>query len=68
MTYSVRTESRRPWLVHVTVTCNDCGGKDLEANYHNDYVGIAREHVRKTGHRVTVETGYAQVYMRGERQ
>lgn len=55
----VSTMAERPWLVHALAYCSDCGWD--ENNWRNA-VKEGRKHASKTGHMVTVETGYAQIY------
>jgi len=51
----------KKWLVHAIADCGDC---DF---YESDYQLAqtkARKHHMKTGHKITVETGYCQIYER----
>jgi len=49
----------RKWLIHAIAYCSGCNFE--EQDYH-----IAqkkgRQHALKTGHMVTIETAYAQIY------
>lgn len=55
----MKTSSKGPWLVHAIAQCSDC---DWEEMSYRIAVKQGREHARKTGHEVIVETGYAQIY------
>jgi len=55
----VTTRWERPKLVHAIATCHNC---EWGEQNHLFAVEEARKHVRKTGHIVDVETGYAQTY------
>lgn len=55
------TRQERPILVHVIAECRDCG---WENSNHIEGVQRAYEHHRKTGHEVTVETGYVKTLRR----
>jgi len=55
----VKTEEKRPWLVHAIAHCSDCLWKNED--YHTARRS-AYAHARQTGHEVVVETGYAQYY------
>lgn len=49
----------RQFLVHALAYCRDC---DYEATYYTTAVQNGRNHARKTGHTVDIETGYSQTY------
>lgn len=51
--------SKRQWLVHVVANCTDC---DWEETDNKIAVQKGRYHAKKTGHEVTIETGYVQIY------
>ena len=55
----VKTEEKRPWLVHAIAHCSDClwENEDYHTARRSAYV-----HARQTGHEVVVETGYVQYY------
>ena len=53
----VTVANRRPWLIHSLADCRDC---DWSATNWQTAVKEGREHARKTGHEVELETGYAQ--------
>lgn len=55
----IKPKWKRPGLVHVIANCQDC---NFEASDFITAVQRAREHARKTGHEVSVETTYAQLY------
>lgn len=49
---------------HALTHCDSCDWQESES-LHNDMQTLRNEiykHVRKTGHRVTVETGYSNTY------
>jgi hypothetical protein len=47
------------WRIHAIARCNDCGFED--ENY-NSALKSGRRHAIKTGHKLTIETGYCQIY------
>jgi hypothetical protein len=49
----------RPWLVHAVADCRDC---DFSEHDYKIAVQKGRQHAKKTGHCVIVETGYCQIY------
>lgn len=53
------TVGKRPWLIHAIANCTDCNWQ--EDDYHIA-VRKGRDHAKRTGHKVSVETGYAQIY------
>jgi len=57
--HKVRTEEKRPWLVHAVAYCQEC---DWKCEDYHIAVRAARDHARQTGHKIVVETGYAQTY------
>ena len=55
--------SRDKWLVHAIAQCADC---DFEETDYHSAQKLGRDHHIKTGHQVTIETGYCQIYERME--
>jgi len=55
----ITTKWERPKFVHAIACCSDC---EWQGGYFTVAVEEARKHARKTGHTVTVETGYVQTY------
>ena len=51
------------WLVHAIAQCADCAFE--EGDYQLAQT-MGRSHHVKTGHKVTIETGYCQIYERVE--
>lgn len=50
---------KRQWLVHSIADCQDC---DWEETDYRTAIQKGRYHAKKTGHTVSIETGYAQIY------
>lgn len=50
--------SKRQWLVHAIADCLDC---DWEETDYRIAVQKGRQHAKKTGHEVNIETGYNQI-------
>jgi len=55
----VNNKNPRPSLVHAVADCQDC---DFEDGWYITAVKSARDHAKKTGHKVVVETGYSKTY------
>ena len=55
----MKKEMKRQWLVHAIASCADC---NWEEGGYTIAVRKGRYHARKTGHTVTIETGYCQIY------
>ena len=55
----MRKSEKRQWLVHAVAYCSDC---DWEETGYKIAVKKGRDHARRTGHKVSVETGYVQIY------
>ena len=55
----LKIKYHKPQLIHAVVSCSECNFS--ESNYRNA-VSEARKHAYETGHCVTVETGYFQIY------
>ena len=55
----MRVKFKRPRLVHAIGQCSDC---EFYVDDLNEAVMKSRYHALNTGHTVTVETGYAQIY------
>ena len=49
----------RKWLTHAIAICFDCGWREED---YNTAQKKARKHAKKTGHMVSLETAYGQVY------
>jgi len=49
----------RKWLVHAVAECRDC---DFREEDYKKAQKTGRSHYIKTGHMVTIETGYCQIY------
>ena len=47
------------WLIHAIATCGDC---NFEESNYGTARRLGRNHYIKTGHTVTIETGYCQIY------
>ncbi len=47
------------WLIHAIATCSDC---DFEESNYGTAQKLGRNHHIKTGHTITIETGYCQIY------
>ena len=47
------------YLIHAIASCRDC---DWEEEGYKVAQKKAREHAKKTGHTVDIETGYIQTY------
>ena len=64
---AVKTKYRRPVMIHSIANCHvcgwDCSGVDKDGY---SCVKQVKEHVRRTGHGVTLETGYSQQYYKEE--
>ena len=54
--YNVKVDR---WLVHAVASCENCA---FEESDYKKAQRKGREHFKKTGHKVTVETGYCQIY------
>ena len=51
-------------IVHVIAVCHDCSWEEQD---YNKAAKKGREHARKTGHEVSIETCYSQIYnLKGE--
>lgn len=59
MPYEVKRTNNRPYKGHALATCSDCKWRvDDTKNAHKSAIA----HVKKTGHRVSVQFGYFQTY------
>ena len=47
------------YLIHAVAHCSDCKWEDTD---YRTAITTAREHAKKTGHTVEVETGYCKTY------